>query len=144
MIEIRLTIDDREAKIPKGSTILEAARKAGSYVPALCDHLDLKPIGSCKLCIVSVEGQDCYPTACSTLAEEGMVVHTRTEELQEMRRHTQEMLLALTNHPNCTARPKYQCFDFAASREIQKDPISREAGKLRRAISRSQRRTILS
>ncbi|MDQ1282564.1 MAG: hypothetical protein QG666_353, partial [Euryarchaeota archaeon] len=68
-------------------------------MPALCNHPDLKPIGSCKLCIVSVKGLDHYPTACNTLAEEGMVVETRTEELQEMRRHTLEMLLALTNHP---------------------------------------------
>ena len=86
-------------EVPEGSTILDAARKAGSYVPALCNHPDLKPIGSCKLCIVSVKGLDHYPTACNTLAEEGMVVETRTEELQEMRRHTLEMLLALTNHP---------------------------------------------
>ncbi|MFZ3148595.1 MAG: formate dehydrogenase subunit alpha [Methanothrix sp.] len=99
MIEIRLTIDDREVVVPKGATILDAARKAGSYVPALCDHPDLKPIGSCKLCIVSVRGLDYYPTACNTPAEEGMVVQTKTEELQEMRRHTLEMLLALTNHP---------------------------------------------
>ena len=86
-------------EVPEGSTILDAARKAGSYVPALCNHPDLKPIGSCKLCIVSVKGLDHYPTACNILAEEGMVVETRTEELQEMRRHTLEMLLALTNHP---------------------------------------------
>ncbi len=86
-------------EVPEGSTILDAARKAGSYVPALCNHPDLKPIGSCKLCIVSVIGLDHYPTACNTLAEEGMVVETSTEELQEMRRHTLEMLLALTNHP---------------------------------------------
>ena len=99
MSEIKLTIDDREILVPEGSTILEAARKAGSYVPALCDHPDLKPIGSCKLCIVSVEGLEQYPTACNTLAEEGMVVETTTPELQEMRRHTLEMLLALTNHP---------------------------------------------
>ncbi|MHB8120279.1 MAG: formate dehydrogenase subunit alpha [Methanothrix sp.] len=99
MLEIRLTIDDREVAVPEGATILEAARKAGSYVPALCDHPDLKPIGSCKLCIVSVKGLDYYPTACNTLAEEGMVVQTKTEELQEMRRNTLEMLLALTNHP---------------------------------------------
>jgi len=85
--------------VPEGSTILDAARKAGSYVPALCDHPDLKPIGSCKLCIVCVKGMDCYPTACNTPAKEGMVVQTKTEELQEMRRHTLEMILALTNHP---------------------------------------------
>ncbi|MBN1234717.1 MAG: formate dehydrogenase subunit alpha [Methanotrichaceae archaeon] len=99
MFKIRLSIDDREVEVPQGATILEAARSAGSYIPALCDHPDLKPIGSCKLCIVSVKGLDYYPTACNTLAEEGMVVQTRTDELQEMRRHTLEMLLALTNHP---------------------------------------------
>ncbi|MGC9515365.1 formate dehydrogenase subunit alpha [Methanocrinis sp.] len=99
MSEIRIIIDGREATVPAGATILDAARKAGSYVPALCDHPDLKPTGSCKLCIVSVEGLDYYPTSCNTLAEEGMVVQTRTEELQEMRRNTLEMILALTNHP---------------------------------------------
>ena len=80
MSAIKLRIDDRVVEVPEGSTILEAARKAGSYVPALCDHPDLKPIGSCKLCIVSVEGLDYYPTACNTLAEEGMVVQTTTPE----------------------------------------------------------------
>ena len=71
MSDIRLTIDDREVVVPDGATILDAARKAGCYVPALCDHPDLKPIGSCKLCIVQVMGMDCYPTACNTLALEG-------------------------------------------------------------------------
>ncbi|MCK9565144.1 MAG: formate dehydrogenase subunit alpha [Methanothrix sp.] len=114
MIEIRLTIDDREVVVPKGATILDAARKAGSYVPALCDHPDLKPIGSCKLCIVSVKGLDYYPTACNTLAEEGMVVQTKTDELQEMRRYTLEMLLALTNHPtSCLfCERKNECSDL--------------------------------
>ena len=99
MYEITLTIDGREVAVPPGATILDAARKAGSYVPALCYHPDLKPIGSCKLCIVAVEGLDHHPTSCNTPAEEGMVVETRTGELQEMRRHTLEILLALTNHP---------------------------------------------
>jgi formate dehydrogenase alpha subunit len=114
MFEIRLIIDDREVTVPQGTTILDAARKAGSYVPALCHHPDLKPIGSCKLCIVSVKGRDCYPTSCNTLAENGMVVQTRTEELQEMRRHTLEMLLALTNHPtSCLfCERKNECTDL--------------------------------
>ena len=80
-MEIRQTIDDREVVVPEGATILDAARKAGSYVPALCDHPDLKPIGSCKLCIVSVKGLDYYPTACNTLAKEGMVVQTKVGSL---------------------------------------------------------------
>ncbi len=114
MVEIRLTIDDREVTIPQGATILDAARKAGSYVPALCHHPDLKPIGACKLCIVSVKGHDCYPTSCNTPAENGMVIQTRTEELQEMRRHTLEMLLALTNHPtSCLfCERKNECTDL--------------------------------
>ena len=114
MAEIRLIIDDREVTVPQGATILDAARKAGSYVPALCHHPDLKPIGSCKLCIVSVKDLDYYPTSCNTLAEEGMVVQTQTEELQEMRRNTLEMLLALTNHPTTClfCERKDECTDL--------------------------------
>ena len=99
MDEITLTIDGKKVRTREGSTVLEAARKAGIYIPALCDHPDLKPIGSCKLCIVEIDGKDVYPTSCTALAEEGMVVRTKTDELQKMRRHTLEMLLALTNHP---------------------------------------------
>ena len=114
MSEINITIDDREVSVPQGSTILDAARIAGSYVPSLCHHPDLLPIGSCKLCIVSVEGLDYYPTSCNTPAAEGMVVRTRTEELQEMRRNTLEMLLALTNHPtSCLfCERKDECTDL--------------------------------
>jgi len=97
--EVILTIDGQEVRIQKGSTVLDAVRKAGIYIPALCDHPDLKPIGSCKLCIVDIEGLETYPTSCTTIAESGMVVRTKTEELQEMRRNNLEMLLALTNHP---------------------------------------------
>lgn len=100
--------------MPKGTTILEAAQQAGIYVPALCHHPDLRPIGTCKLCIVRVEGCPTYPTACNTLAEDGMVVQTRTDEIQEMRRHTLEMLLALTNHPvSCLfCERKNECTDL--------------------------------
>jgi len=114
MSEIKLTIDNLEILIPEDTTILEAARKAGSYIPALCDHPDLKPIGYCKLCIISVEGREYYPTACNNLAEEGMVIQTTTPELQEMRRNTLEMLLALTNHPtSCLfCERKNECTDL--------------------------------
>ncbi len=123
-MEIRLTIDDREVVVPEGATILEAARKAGSYVPSLCDHPDLKPIGSCKLCIVSVKGLDYYPTACNTPAKEGMVVQTKTQELQEMRRNTLEMLLALTNHPtSCLfCDRKNECSDLREC--LRKFPVT--------------------
>ncbi len=73
MSTIRLRIDGRAIEVPEESTILDAARKAGSYVPVLCDHPDLKPIGICELCVVSVRGLDYYPTACNTLVREEMV-----------------------------------------------------------------------
>ncbi len=114
MDEIRLTIDDQEIVVPKGTTILEAARRAGIYIPALCDHPDLKPIGTCKLCIVSVKGWELYPTACNAQAENGIFVTTKTEELQEMRRHALEMLLAITNHPTAClfCERKTECADL--------------------------------
>ena len=99
MEEIGLTIDGRTVRTQKGSTVLEAARQTGIYIPALCDYPDLSPIGSCKLCIVEIEGRNDRPTSCTTIAEEGMVVRTKTDELQEMRRNALELLLALTNHP---------------------------------------------
>ncbi len=109
-----MIIDDREISVPKGTTILEAARLAEIYVPALCDHPDLKPVGTCKLCVVSIKGRETYPTACNTPAEAGMVVATKTQELQEMRRHTLEMLLALTSHPtSCLfCERKNECNDL--------------------------------
>jgi formate dehydrogenase (NADP+) alpha subunit len=97
--EIRLTIDDQDVVVFEGTTILEAARSAGIYIPSLCDHPDLKSIGTCRLCIVSIDGFESYPTACNTPVREGIVVRTSTEELQDMRRHALEMLLAMTNHP---------------------------------------------
>ncbi|MBN1323978.1 MAG: formate dehydrogenase subunit alpha [Methanotrichaceae archaeon] len=99
MDEIAITIDGRQVRVRRGSSILEAARSCGVYIPSLCDHPDLKPTGSCKLCVVDIQGWNSYPLACTTPAEDGMVIETATDELQEMRRHTLEMLLALTNHP---------------------------------------------
>jgi len=96
---VTLSVDGKEVRVEKGKTILNATEKLGIYVPSLCHHPDIKPVGSCKLCIVRVDGWDTYPTSCNTLAEDGMVVETKTAELQEMRRNTLEMILAMTNHP---------------------------------------------
>lgn len=99
---VTLTIDGVEVQIEKGKTIMDAAKKAGIYIPCLCYHPDLEPVGLCRLSVVKVEGWDSYPLATVTKAEDGMKVITKTEELQEIRRNTLEMLLAITGHPtNC-------------------------------------------
>ncbi len=99
---VNLVIDGVQIQVEKGKTIMDAAKKAGIYIPCLCSHEDLKPIGLCKLSIVKIEGWETYPYATITPAEDGMVVTTVTDELQEMRRNALEMILAITNHPtNC-------------------------------------------
>ena len=105
METVSLTIDGREVKARKGITVLEAAHSAGIYIPALCAHPDLSPFGACRLCIVEIEGMQGFPTACTILAEKGMVVQTNTAKLQELRRNTLELILS--EHPySCLTCPR--------------------------------------
>jgi formate dehydrogenase beta subunit len=101
---ISLTIDGRQVEAHKGATVLEAAREAGIYIPALCYHPDLPPYGACRLCVVEIEGMPGFPTACTTPAAEGMKVHTNTPQLQQLRRNIFELTLA--EHP-------FQCLTCA-------------------------------
>jgi predicted molibdopterin-dependent oxidoreductase YjgC len=95
---VTLTINDRPVAAEAGTTILEAARSAGIYIPTLCHHPDLSNVGACRMCVVSVEKSRGLQTACTTPVAEGMVVHTETEEAHETRKFVLEMLL--TDHPN--------------------------------------------
>jgi len=97
MRKLRLNVDGRAVTVPEGSTVLEAIRAAGLYVPTLCHEPDLKPFGACRLCLVAIEGLRGLPTSCTTPAQEGMVVRTETEEITRLRRTIVE--LALANHP---------------------------------------------
>ncbi|MBI5116506.1 formate dehydrogenase subunit alpha [Candidatus Poribacteria bacterium] len=98
MKTVTLTIDGRKVTLAKGSTVLDAIRAAGVYVPTLCNDDDLKPYGACRLCIVQIEGMRGLPTSCTTPANDGMVVHTETEEIRRIRRIIIE--LAIANHPS--------------------------------------------
>jgi formate dehydrogenase (NADP+) alpha subunit len=94
---ITLTIDGKEVTIPKGATILAAAKEAGIEIPTLCTHKSLLPIGSCRLCLVEVEGYSEPMTACTTQALDGIVVTTRSEKLFRMRREILQLILV--SHP---------------------------------------------
>lgn len=98
METISLTIDSREIRVEKGATVMKAAEQAGIYIPALCAHPDLSSSGACRLCIVEIEGVRGFPTSCTTASEDGMVVHTCTEKIQQLRRNVLELIL--TEHPN--------------------------------------------
>ncbi len=94
---ITLTIDDIQVSIEKGSTILDAACKQNIYVPTLCYQPKLTRFGACRLCLVEIEGFRKLVAACTTPATEGMVVHTRTSEIDAMRKTVVELLLL--HHP---------------------------------------------
>ena len=96
-MRIFLNIDGKEIKTKTGLTVLEVARKAGIYIPTLCYHPMLKPIGSCRLCIVEIEGMRGLPTACTMPVADGMIIHTETPTLRSLRRSVLELMLS--EHP---------------------------------------------
>ncbi|MDD4875782.1 MAG: FAD-dependent oxidoreductase [Dehalococcoidales bacterium] len=97
METITINIDGCEVKTEKGKTVLQAALDAGIYIPNLCYHPDLTAFGGCRLCIVEIEGMRGLPTACTTLAAEGITVKTRTQQIDNVRHMTMELILA--SHP---------------------------------------------
>jgi predicted molibdopterin-dependent oxidoreductase YjgC len=97
MEKITLKINGREVEASQEMTVLQAALKAGIYIPTLCYYPDLEPYGGCRLCIVEIENMRGTPTACTTLAVNGMVVTTNSPVLQEGRRDLIDLLLR--RHP---------------------------------------------
>ena len=91
----RLLIDGVEVSAEPGRTILEAALAAGIYIPHLCHHPDLKPVGVCRLCMVEIEGRG-MTLSCMAPAESGMRVRTDSAEIHKVRRVAAELLI--TNH----------------------------------------------
>ncbi len=91
---IKLIINDQPLEANEGQTVLEVARANGVVIPTLCYHKDLSPVGSCRLCLVEVEGARVPQAACGLAAREGMVVRTETPALVRDRRTILELLLA--------------------------------------------------
>ena len=101
-----ITIDGIRLEVPENKNVLECALEAGIYIPHLCHHPDLPENGSCRMCIVEVEGQEGVTTSCTLRAQDGMVVHTVSERINKLRTLALELLLA--GHPeDCSTCPKY-------------------------------------
>ena len=95
------TLDGKIVPFQEGETLMEAATRAGVYIPHLCHSPEFSPHGSCKLCTVKVNGRNC--TACTFPAAEGQQVLSNTDELNETRRTLTQMLFVEGNHfcPSC-------------------------------------------
>jgi len=99
---LQLTVDGRTIDAVPGQTVLEAARAAGIYIPALCYHPKTGKAGRCRACVVEIEGMRGLKEACAQEVRDGMVVHTDTARVQQTRRLVVELLLA-EGHHNCIA-----------------------------------------
>ncbi|MDO5018346.1 MAG: 2Fe-2S iron-sulfur cluster-binding protein [Lagierella massiliensis] len=95
---ISLTIDGKNVRVLEGTNLVEAAKRAGIKIPTLCYSKELQVVSSCRMCLVEVEGFNKLVTACSTIATEGMVVKTETEEIINIRKNL--LRLYLDNHPS--------------------------------------------
>jgi NADPH-dependent glutamate synthase beta subunit-like oxidoreductase/Pyruvate/2-oxoacid:ferredoxin oxidoreductase delta subunit len=101
-----ITIDGRKLEVLENRNVLDSALEAGIYIPHLCHHPDLSELGSCRMCIVEVEGQPGVTTSCTLKPVDGMVIHTDSEEIKRLRMLALELLL--TGHPEeCSTCPKY-------------------------------------
>jgi NADH dehydrogenase/NADH:ubiquinone oxidoreductase subunit G len=122
MSKIRLQIDGKEVTARKGMTILEAAQSVGIFIPTLCHHEKLEPFGGCRICIVEVEvrGLTKLVVSCVYLVEENLVVRTRSEKIDRIRKTLVELLLA-----HAPDSPPLQ--DLAVEYGADKDRFEKEA-----------------
>lgn len=122
MSEIHLQIDGIAVTAREGMTVLEAAQRAGIFIPTLCHHEKLEPFGSCRLCIVEVEihGWTKPVVSCVYLVEENLVVRTRSNKIDRIRKTLLELLLA-----HAPESPQLQ--DLAAEYGADKDRFEKEA-----------------
>jgi formate dehydrogenase major subunit len=114
---VTLAIDGRQVTVPAGTSIMRAAAEAGISVPKLCATDSLKSFGSCRLCLVQVDGRRGFPASCTTPAEQGMRVTTQNAKLADLRRGVME--LYISDHPldclTCSANGDCELQDMAGA-----------------------------
>lgn len=99
---VELTIDGRKVSVPENTTILEAARSVGIAIPTLCYLKEINEIGSCRICLVEIEGIDQLVAACNNTVLDGMIVHTNSAKVRRARKQNLELILA-THDSKCTS-----------------------------------------
>ena len=114
---VTLTIDGMKMTVAAGTTIMRAAALNGNSIPKLCATDAVKEFGSCRLCLVEIEGRNGTPASCTTPVAEGIVVHTQTERLKRIRRGVME--LYISDHPldclTCAANGDCELQDMAGA-----------------------------
>lgn len=128
MEKVKLQIDGKEVEVPAGINLIDAAEIAGIHIPNLCYLKGMKGIGACRLCLVEVEGLKAPVIACNTRVKEGMVVNTKTERVQEIRKFVIDLILSL--HPldcmTCTKAGVCNLQKYAYDFEIKESSFTRK------------------
>ena len=96
-VQVSLSIDGRSISVPAGTSVMRAAAMLGTTIPKLCATDSLEAFGSCRMCLVEIDGMRGYPASCTTPVSEGMVVRTQTSKLATLRRNVME--LYISDHP---------------------------------------------
>lgn len=114
---VTLTIDGFTVSVPEGTSVMRASAELGIQIPKLCATDMVDAFGSCRLCLVEIEGRRGTPSSCTTPAEDGMVVHTQTGRLKDLRRGVME--LYISDHPldclTCAANGDCELQDMAGA-----------------------------
>jgi formate dehydrogenase major subunit len=114
---VTLNIDGQDVTVPKGTSIMRAAQMVGTTIPKLCATDSLEAFGSCRLCLVEIDGRRGTPASCTTPAEEGLIVHTENDKLNKLRKGVME--LYISDHPldclTCSANGDCELQDMAGA-----------------------------
>jgi formate dehydrogenase major subunit len=114
---VNLTIDGVKVAVPEGTSIMRAAMEMGTQIPKLCASDMMEAFGSCRLCLVEIQGRNGTPASCTTPVAEGMVVHTQTDRLKRLRKGVME--LYISEHPldclTCSANGDCELQDMAGA-----------------------------
>ena len=94
---VNVTIDGKEIAIAEGANLIDAAESTGIHIPNLCYLKGMKGIGACRMCLVEVEGMKAPMVGCTTKVKEGMIINTKTENIEEIRKFIIDLILSM--HP---------------------------------------------
>ncbi|HSW39089.1 MAG TPA: NAD(P)H-dependent oxidoreductase subunit E [Acidobacteriota bacterium] len=121
-VALKILIDDVKITGRRGMTILDAAGEAGIAIPSLCHHRNLVPAGSCRICVVDIEGSKRLVGSCHTPIEEGMVIHTGSPKVIAARRAIVELLMAGHTGPCLNDTHAAQCDLHMLASDLQTGP----------------------
>ena len=112
---VSVEVDGRAVTVAAGTSVIRAAALADVAIPKLCATDSLEPFGSCRLCLVEIEGRKGFPASCTTPVEAGMKIRTQSEQLSKLRRNVME--LYMSDHPidpfECKAGGKCELHEMA-------------------------------